>query len=618
MRTNPGGVITPPSSTATEPCTRRRESGKTKSKMATRIIERPASDRNKGKRESPNIRASSRSGTEEYYRRLRRNLQLAILSAFMVPLAILSLYFHLQFNFTLKESGKQHLTTLAESQRNTIDLFLQERVVNIFNLFHRHDFTLEPSPDNMRRNLERLLEMSDAFVDVGFLEGSGVQIGYAGPYAYLQGKDYSNEAWFRKLVDYDQNYHISDIYLGFRQKPHFTIAVKQVFDGNPYIMRATLDPDKFYLFLRTIGRGKGANSALINKEGKYQVVDPDRGKVLDSSAYMPPGENVSGANEVRTNGDAELMAYAWLKEVPWVLVVNQPFRIAYAEMYRARRILIVATVVLVVVMSAVVWWMTNRLLRRAEMTDISRKELKSQLLHAAKLVSVGELAGGVAHEINNPLAIISAESGVIRDMLDPQFGIDSSPEKIRKELDHIDTAVFRARDITQKLLSIVRKNEPRLAMCNVNRLLEEVVGGLMEKELSVSGVQLFRDFDAHPPEIMLDPDQMRQVFLNLINNARDAIQGAGAITLATTHDDGFVRVKVTDTGKGMTSEQMEKIFLPFYTTKDVGKGTGLGLSISLSIVQAVGGRIEVQSMPGAGSSFAIVLPRNQTEESANV
>ncbi|MBI5115419.1 histidine kinase [Candidatus Poribacteria bacterium] len=568
--------------------------------------------------EGRGLRPTSRSATEEYYRRLRRNLQAAILTAFMVPLAIMSLYFHMQFNFTLKESGKLHLTTLAESQRNTIDLFLQERVVNIFNLFHRYDFTLEPTPDNMRRNLERLLEMSDAFVDVGFLEGSGVQIGYAGPYAYLQGKDYSGETWFRTLIDHDQNYHISDIYLGFRQKPHFTIAVKQIFDGNPYVMRATLDPDKFYLFLRTIGRGKGANSTLINKEGKYQVVDPDRGRVLDSSDYMPPREAVSGANEVKTNGDAELMAYAWLKEVPWVLVVNQPLRIAYAQMYRARRILIAATFALVIVMSAAVWLITNKLLRRAEETDLSRKELRSQLLHAAKLVSVGELAGGVAHEINNPLAIISAESGVIRDMLDPQFGMDCSPEKIRKELDHIDTAVFRARDITQKLLSIVRKNEPRLTSCSVNRLLEDVVSGLMEKEFSVSGIQLFRDFDPHVPEIMLDADQMRQVFLNIVNNARDALEGSGAITLGTSHDDKLVRVKITDTGKGMTSEQMEKIFLPFYSTKDVGKGTGLGLSISLSIVQAVGGRIEVQSMPGAGSSFTIVLPRNQTEESANV
>jgi two-component system NtrC family sensor kinase len=204
-------------------------------------------------------------------------------------------------------------------------------------------------------------------------------------------------------------------------------------------------------------------------------------------------------------------------------------------------------------------------------------------------------------------------------MLDPQFGLEWTPEKIVEELDHIDEAVFRARDITQKLLSIVRKSEPRLVPCSVNQLLEDVVGGLMEREFQVSGIQLFREFASNIPEVMLDADQMRQVFLNIINNARDAFDGqAGAITLATRCDGEFVRVSITDTGKGMTSEQMEKIFLPFYTTKDVGKGTGLGLSISLSIIEAVGGRIEVQSMPGAGSSFTIVIPTQRAEEEGNV
>ena len=107
------------------------------------------------------------------------------------------------------------------------------------------------------------------------------------------------------------------------------------------------------------------------------------------------------------------------------------------------------------------------------------------------------------------------------------------------------------------------------------------------------------------------------MFLNLINNAGDAIDGPGTITLATRHDDGFVRVTVSDTGVGMTPEIMEKIFLPFFTTKEVGKGTGLGLSVSSSIVESMGGRIEVQSMPGAGSSFTVVLPLAESEHVEN-
>ena len=551
---------------------------------------------------------------KEYFHLLRQRIFIGLLIAFLAPLAILSLYFHFQFNNILRKSSKLHLTSLAESQRNTIDLFIQERLVNIFNLFRISNFTLTPSPDDMRLYLQHLRIMSDAFVDVGFLDSSGIQIGYTGPYPYLQGRNYSNEAWFQTLMGSDKNYLITDIYLGFRQKPHFTIAVKQIFAEKPYIMRATIDPDKFYLFLRNISRGEGVDSSLINRDGRYQIVNPDQGELLGNCDYMPPERTGSGANEIKTKTGNLLVAYSWLNEAPWVLVVKQPLKIAYAEMYRLRRIMIAVTLILVFILVVVIRLTTDRLLKRAEATEESRKELQWQLIHAAKLVSAGELAAGVAHEINNPLAIISTESGLIRDMLDPQFGMKYTPKMITDELEQIDKAVFRARDITHKLLDIVRRTEPKLALSNLNQLLAEVVDGLMEKEFEVSNIRLIRDYDPQLPDALLDADQIRQVLLNIINNAGDAIGRGGKITLTTRHDDKFVWVTIRDTGKGMTSEQMEKIFLPFFTTKEPGKGTGLGLSISLSIVEAMGGRIEVQSMPGVGSAFTVVLPINPPQE----
>ncbi len=554
-------------------------------------------------------RVSTRlADTREYFRRLRRRLQIGLSLSLLVPLAILSLYFHFQLNRTLKESGKLHLTSLATSESNTIDLFLQERVVNIFNLFRRTYFTLSPTQADMQRYLQSLREASDAFVDVGFLDAQGRQIGYAGPYPYLHGEDYSHEPWFQTLIAQEQNYHITNIYLGFRKKPHFTIAVKQVFEEKPAVMRATLDPDKFYMYLRTISRGKGVNSSLVSREGAWQVVDPDKGVLLGEADYMPSQKEGAGAQEIAHNGDTELAAYAWLKEVPWVLTVRQPLGVAYATMYRARRIMIVSTGVLVLILLTVVWLTTDRLLRRAQASEEARRSLKSQLLHAAKLASVGELAAGVAHEINNPLAIIASESGWIQDMLDPQFGMQLSTDRIRESLKQVDQAVYRAKSITHKLLNFARRNEPRLSPCDLNQLLEDVVAGLKEQEFSVSNIDLVRDYDPDLPEILMDPDQMRQVFLNLINNAQDAIEGPGTVMLRTERVDRAVRVTVSDTGKGMTTEQMEKIFFPFFTTKEVGKGTGLGLSVSLSIVEALGGRIDVQSLPGSGSSFTVELP----------
>jgi len=551
--------------------------------------------------------------TATYFRRLRHRLKASLIFAFIVPLLIVSVYFHLQFNMTLKNSGKLHLISLAESLTNTIDLFLQERVVNIFNLFHRARFTVNPSQEDMNVCLQSLIETSDSFIDVGFLDESGKQIGYAGPFPYLHGQNYSKEPWFTTLMSQAKNYYITDIYMGFRHKPHFTIAVRQRVDDQVYVMRATVDPDKFYLFLRTIGRGIAGAITLTNVGGFYQVVDPEQGQLLAQSNFNPPVAKGSGAVEMNYKGVTELVACSWLREVPWVLSIHQPLNIAYAGMYQARRVIIAITVVMVLLIFTAIWLSTDRLLRRAETSEKSRKELQNQLFHAAKLMSVGELAAGVAHEINNPLAIIASQVGVIKDLLDPEFGGSACmepdmPDKIREELGIIHDAVFRASGITHKLLKSARKNEPQLAPCNVNDLLEDIVSGLVEKEFSVENIELVRNFDWKIPTIMLDADQIRQVFQNFINNAGDAIEGPGKITMTTRLLEGKVQVIIADTGKGMTSDVMEKIFLPFFTTKEVGSGTGLGLSISLSIVESMGGTIEVQSMPGAGSSFTVTLP----------
>ncbi len=132
--------------------------------------------------------------------------------------------------------------------------------------------------------------------------------------------------------------------------------------------------------------------------------------------------------------------------------------------------------------------------------------------------------------------------------------------------------------------------------------------GLKEREFKVADIEVIRDYDPGLPEIMLDHDQIRQVFLNLVNNAGDAISGPGKITITTTRNDQDIQITIKDTGKGMSAEQLSKIFNPFFTTKEVGKGTGLGLSVSLNIIESVGGMVNVRSVEGAGSSFAISLP----------
>ncbi len=550
---------------------------------------------------------------KEFFKNLKIRLCVGLMAAFMLPYAAFFAYFQYQFSSTLKNTGRLNLEALSKSQKNTIDLFLQERVVNIFSLFHGADFSLTPSQQRMQNYLQHLRQASDAFIDVGFLNEKGIQTGYSGPFSYLQGKDYGNENWFKTLLNQERHYYISDIYLGFRKKPHFTIAVRQKIDGKFYLMRSTLDPDKFYMFLRSISKGKAVESSLINKDGLYQIVDPDKGELLGKSIYIPPDTDESGVKEIMINGDSILIGYAWLKETPWALLVSQPLKVAHAGMYKERRTMSVILVVIFFLIAAGIWFAASKQLGYAQAVAEKKDQLRHQLFHASKLASVGELATGVAHEINNPLAIIIATTGVIRDLLNPEFNLDPSPENILKEIDTVDSAVLRAKTITRQLLDFGRKNEPQLTPCNINQILNEVTRGLKEREFKVKDIEIIRNYDPGLPDLLLDGDQMRQVFLNLINNAGDSISGPGTITITTGRTDEYVRITVKDTGSGMSAEQISEIFNPFYSTKEVGKGTGLGLSVSLSIVESLGGTIDVQSLKGSGSSFIISLPIHRAE-----
>ncbi len=557
--------------------------------------------------------SGSKDRISKQFRRLRIWLSAGLILCFGLPLLVLSSYFHIQLNSTLKNSEKLSLLAISESQKNTIDLYLQERVVNLLSLFHYRELNLKPARHEMVNYLENLRQSSDSFIDVGFINPEGIQTGYAGPFEYLQGKDYSSEVWHRNLIGQEKNYIISDIYLGFRNKPHFTIATKQVIDGEFYIMRATLDPDKFYLFLRVLSLGKNVDSSIVNDKGVYQVVDPGRGKLLSKGDFIPLRSKESGFHEM----DKGLIAFSWLTETNWALIVHQPLSAAHLQLLKARKISTIAILAIMLVVTTAIIYAVNKIVGKAQAEAEKRQEMRLQLIHASKLASVGELATGVAHEINNPLAIISSTSGVIKDMLDPQFNLDSSPDKILEKLSNIDTAVFRAKGITKQLLSLGRKNEPSLVPTNLNKIIKETVSGVKENELLLNNIDLKITYAPDIPEIALDPDQIRQVFLNLINNAQDAISGPGAITITTKERQDAIIVEIQDTGEGMTTGQIGQIFNPFFTTKEVGKGTGLGLSVSIGIMESIGGTIDVQSIKGSGSIFTVVFPLNDSKGAIN-
>ncbi len=234
--------------------------------------------------------------------------------------------------------------------------------------------------------------------------------------------------------------------------------------------------------------------------------------------------------------------------------------------------------------------------------------LDEQLIQSQKLASIGELSAGIAHEINNPLAIIAQEIEWARIQFDGKDPDGPGLAEVRDSLREIAQQVERCREITHKLLDFARKHEPLIQGADLNRLIEDMAR-LVEKEVSQKDIEIVRQYKPDLPSIQTDPPLLRQVVLNLLNNASYAIGRNGAINIRTrTLDGGQVEVEVSDNGCGIRKDELHKIFDPFYTTKPPGKGTGLGLAICHSTIVRLGGKIAVESEPGKGTTFTVRLP----------
>lgn len=554
---------------------------------------------------TPPVKPNSSSGASpvQHHREVGRTMMRLMLT-YLAPLILLTVYFHLQSSKLWNASRREHLKLIAENQANIFDLFLRERVVNLENLINDPALEIPPSSEAVQSYLELLKKSSAAFVDIGFFDSTGIQAAYSGPFPALVNRNYSSENWYVSLREKAEGFIITDIYLGFRQKPHFTIAVNSTVDGQYIVLRATLDPEKIYDYIASIEGAGEVSTSIVNKAGLYQVVTPGAGALVQESEIIPPKTPRIGAIPVTTKDAKRLYGYSWLRMADWALIALWE---GNGRSGFFRGIDVTALFVSLVAILLIFLVIIHRARKIVEFKEES-SQTKVQLEHASKLATVGELAAGIAHEINNPLAVISEEAGLMKDLMNPEFGGSITPEEIGKRLDIIHNAVFRCRDITRKLLGFVRKTDISLAQYDVHEIIDDVVDGFVTREMAVSNIEIEREFSGEIPQALTDKNQLEQMLFNLIKNSADAIIGPGKITIKTSMDEDFIHISVTDTGIGMTSEQIEKIFLPFYTTKEVGKGTGLGLSVSYGIVRSLGGKITVESTVNVGSVFTISLP----------
>jgi len=240
------------------------------------------------------------------------------------------------------------------------------------------------------------------------------------------------------------------------------------------------------------------------------------------------------------------------------------------------------------------------LLVEQRQAEADKSKLQHQLLHADRLATIGMLAAGTAHELNEPIGNILGFAQLAQKC-------PGLPPSAKRDLKRIEATSLHAREVIRNLLLFARQTTPHKARVNLNQV---VADGLLflEARCARQGIQLLRRLAPRLPDITADPAQLKQVLFNLVVNALQAMDSGGTITVQTQHRSNNALLAVEDTGCGMSDEVIEQVFIPFFTTKDVGQGTGLGLPVVHGIVTAHGGSINLTSEPGRGTRFEIWLP----------
>lgn len=245
-----------------------------------------------------------------------------------------------------------------------------------------------------------------------------------------------------------------------------------------------------------------------------------------------------------------------------------------------------------------------RAVRRRNVEDESNR-LQEQLRHSDRLATIGQLAAGVAHELNEPLGAILGFAQLANKT--PRL-----PRQVSQDIDRIIKAALYARDVVKKLMVFGRQTPPQKSQVDLNRLVREGLD-FVRPRCQSEGIELRFRLGDDLPQITADPNQLHQVLVNLVVNAVQATGSGGTVVISTHTSPGAVHLVVEDNGQGMTEEVLKHVFLPFFTTKEVGQGTGLGLAVVHGIVTAHGGTIHVDSTPGRGTRFDVRLPATAQE-----
>lgn len=541
------------------------------------------------------------------YANLQRKIIFITLIVSFIPLIFLSVTIYYQFAHVFKSKIEEQIAYRARVQSNSIELFLKERTAILLAMADTCTFDYLSDKKNLEKIFQIMHNRVGGFIDLGLIDSSGRHVAYIGPYNLLK-VNYYSEPWFREVES--KGVYVSDVFMGYRRVPHFIIALQRQETNKRWILRATIDSDAFEGLVRTAQVGKTGDAFIVNKAGFYQTRMRFGGDILSKSNLNPTifGEGTTVLEKVNAEGKIVLYAGRWLKKNNWLLVISQDATEEMTRLFKTKQmeIIIVTSGCLLIIFTTI--FTTHMTIRRLETYDRKMNQLNAQLVHSDKLAALGKMAAGVAHEINNPLAVIAEKTGWMEDLLtEEEFQNSQNLEEYKKSLHKIEEHVERARKVIHGMLGFARRMEPHLEDVDINKVINETIT-FLESYARTNNISIINDSKPDLPIIASDHSQIQQVFLNLLTNAIDAIGKDGTVYISSWSNNSEIAVSVKDNGQGIPKERQAKVFEPFFTTKKSGKGTGLGLSVSYNIVRNMGGTITLESEEGKGTTFTVKLP----------
>lgn len=542
-----------------------------------------------------------------------RNMALTVIFVSFTPMVLVIVLLLSQFRTSYEARAEAHLTELVTKHKQNIDSFLKERLNDIRYFSRTHEIPQLCDEAFLSARLAILqAEYGTVFADMGIVDDKGLQVAYAGPFK-LGKANYHEAEWFRQAIG--QSFFISDVFLGLRGLPHFIVSVKKRYAGREWIVRATVDFVAFNNLVENIHIGETGYAYILSRSGEYQTKPqtaslPGR-KVLDS-LLADKGKQpdiIKITKQADAAGRENIYLAAFLKNGEWVLIFQQNMADALTIVRRSFKIALLIFIVGGCGIIIMAFLLSRRTVTRIAEADLEKEMMNQQVIETGKLASIGELAAGIAHEINNPVAIMVEEAGWIQDLLEEEaFSESENLDEFQRALRQIVNQGRRCKEITHKLLSFARKTDPRTQEVDVNQLIEEIIG-ITEQRAKYGKITFSSDMHTDLPYVKASHTEIQQIFLNIINNAIDAMEKTGgSINISTRLIPDYVLVEIADSGPGIPRANLARVFDPFFTTKPVGKGTGLGLSICYGIVKKIGGDIQVKSSVGFGTAFQVMLP----------